>query len=397
MPYSIIATHFPFRGKSVATGIDYITIELFDENDKKYYVYLSSSIHAFAKDSIGVSSNYDHTVDYVANEGIADDLIQLESNVATDIGKRFSVNYVQTTEDRIDVTLTIDGEFDIKLVLEQQGNFIKPRYRMHYVQIEQHPKYKCYSCGLCGNFKMGLTGAKQEKMETCDGNYVKYQEGDNVHLTPEAYDYHGWTWEVGFRNKECHTYDIKDNLGNDWVWTPPCDPAIEQDVKDMCIKVRNEKKYIKKCCEVIGQEMCDQLEQNCYFDACVVVEGREKGHLPAVAETYLTAMDLICELPQKWERTPRPTRPPNTPRPTRPAHRNGRDQFANVVMVDNKKLMDAESEMMDGYRAYVEVGGTMVVATLLAICCYAMCCKQKQDEKYQAIEDPKDNVSKITI
>merc|ERR1719384_493092 len=62
MPFAIIGTHYHWRTYPVS-GIDYFTIELYDNNSKEdvYFVYLSYLLHFYAKKSSLSSPDFDAT------------------------------------------------------------------------------------------------------------------------------------------------------------------------------------------------------------------------------------------------------------------------------------------------------------------------------------------------
>merc|ERR1719461_930288 len=150
LPYHMIGRHLEYKTKQVAT-LDYIVLELFEENGDQYVVYFSADIHAYA-----LSEDTDY--------GTATGLMELTTGATTMIGSRFKLHYVQTDALSIAVTLTIDNECDLKFVMGAQGDYNSDleRYTMHYVRVNPPECYKCAVCGLLGDFQ-------GDEMQTCTG------------------------------------------------------------------------------------------------------------------------------------------------------------------------------------------------------------------------------------
>lgn len=111
IPYSILGKHAPYSGR--ISGLDYITLELYDNNNNKYLVFLSASIGYYVLQTDGVSTLYDDNL----NNGIA--LIPLTYDQSINIGERFVI-LVNKSGKKIDVTLTIDGKCELKFMMECQ-------------------------------------------------------------------------------------------------------------------------------------------------------------------------------------------------------------------------------------------------------------------------------------
>eukprot|EP01083_Nonionella_stella_P151549 484387_1 len=286
MPFNLLGRHFKWRDHAMS-GLDYFTIELFDHDGDEYFVFLSSAIHSYALNAPGISTLFDNNN--------PSHLTSLTSNVETFIGSRFKVLYIQTSQYRIDVTLTIDSACDIHFFMQGQTNFVENRYKMHYVQIQQSQCYKCFTCGLCGNFKDRMTGQDVEQIETCNGEYIDFRPGWNAHHTPEAYDIDGWTWEKSYVKNSCaSTYDITNNNGNDFEYVDACDPTIKLDVEAQCQATRNAE---SACCALLGSTVCDELQEDCNYDACVAAEGDSTQIAGAVADIFTAALDVACSIP----------------------------------------------------------------------------------------------------
>merc|ERR1719361_510034 len=59
LPYQMIGRHFPYRGSTRVSGLDYMAIELFDTNGDQYVAFFNSAIHGFIK---GDETDYDGVV-----------------------------------------------------------------------------------------------------------------------------------------------------------------------------------------------------------------------------------------------------------------------------------------------------------------------------------------------
>ena len=86
MPFNILGTHARV-GSSTVTRLSYITLELFDYNDDKYYVWLSSSINLYGYKDANThpESKYDSPIGGVTNN--------LRSGQWVTIGQRFKLYY----------------------------------------------------------------------------------------------------------------------------------------------------------------------------------------------------------------------------------------------------------------------------------------------------------------
>ena len=135
-------------------------------------------------------------------------------------------------------------------------------------------------------------------MELCDGDVETIRPGWNGAVQTEAYDIFGLTYEYNFYNNRCgEDYDIYNN-DEDLNYVDPCDQNIAQDVIDKCaeIKANNE-----ECCDdVIGGNVCDELEEDCQFDACVVATdngGTQQDITEAVEKLFNEAIGAVCAVP----------------------------------------------------------------------------------------------------
>jgi len=284
LPYHLIGRHLKYKTNQIAT-LDYIVLELFEESGEQYSVFLSSGIHAYAAST---DTNY----------GTVTGLSTLASGAATMIGSRFMITYTQTDDLSIEVRLTVDNECDLKLVMNAQGDYNSEleRYSMHYVRVNPPECYKCAICGLLGDFQ-------GDEMATCDGSAtVPYGGYTN------AWDNRGWTYETSY---------ARDNCGKSYTTTtsepgatpspttkyiPPPDPTFEYDacmdeesaIKSAATRKCNEAlldEQVAQCCEKIGSVFCEDLVNNCPFDACFTAEGEETS-LDTQVDALLTSQIL---------------------------------------------------------------------------------------------------------
>jgi len=136
---------------------------------------------------------------------------------------------------------------------------------MSYAAITIDGTYKCRACGLCGNFKLPMTGQDVEVLEACDGDTINYRAGYSFDSTPEAFDLYGWTYEKSYWDNTCSAYDTVDSSGN-FVYEEPCDSSLESAVIQACTNRVYEN---LACCNELQSE-CLQIQKDCYFDACVL-------------------------------------------------------------------------------------------------------------------------------
>merc|ERR1719203_1590274 len=143
---------------------------------------------------------------------------------------------------------------------------------MHYVRVNPPDCYKCYTCGLLGDFQ-------NYDMATCDGGTVPY--GGDLN----AWDVNGWTWEKEYANEHCEvgatttTSAPGEPTTTKKPYVPPPDPTFPYDPCEdhdsdlykeslrLC-HVGVAQSNVAECCRHIGGQYCDDLMQNCPFDAC---------------------------------------------------------------------------------------------------------------------------------
>lgn len=282
LPYTMIGRHFPYRGSTKVSGLDYMVLELFDYDGTEYVAFFSSAIHEF-----GQSEN----TDYDTVEGLS----AFSSGVTTTIGTRFSIHYLQKDSKQIHVTLTVDNHCRLSFTMIGQYDYNSDlgRYTMHYVRVNPPECYKCAVCGLLGDFK-GRT------MQTCDG-----QSTVNYGGYTNAWDPRGWTWEKTYTDNHCDV-DTPSPPPTDEPYTPPSDPEFPY---DPCTDTESElrkaaqqkcddamkREDLGECCTTIGQSFCDGLMDNCAFDSCFT-SGEDMGKLSdQVTEVLVNPILAECD------------------------------------------------------------------------------------------------------
>ena len=169
----------------------------------------------------------------------------------------------------MEATLWIDGVCSVRWWMTGQiFDSALSRYTMHAVVIEPPECYRCFSCGLCGDFKRAMTGDAAQALETCHGGEVMFEPGytgDNAF----AYDRYGNSWEYTYRRRECPvprselevvaTTEPAEPIvfvpepPPDFEWVDPCDSAIAEMVSVQCQRARD---LMASCCHSIGGGFC---------------------------------------------------------------------------------------------------------------------------------------------
>ena len=281
MPFSIIANHESWAGRQVS-GIDYITLYLYESATESYSVFISGSILGYAQDT---DDSYD---DVVANGN----LISITSSPIT-FGTRFSLTYTQPNANSINGVLTIDDECTVRFNMYGQYYYSNGRWRMHRMEILPLDCYQCMVCGLCGGYKT-QRGAWQ--LETCNGGSVSFSSGWSAN-NQFAWDLDGNTWEKEYRDDRCpigatlkepNTTYVS-NITNFTV-EDPCDANIKQQVINACQTARD----AASCCD---EDLCDEMQAGCELDACVVANGDSTAVDDAVQEAFTDNVVGVCTNP----------------------------------------------------------------------------------------------------
>eukprot|EP01084_Bolivina_argentea_P302603 522350_1 len=280
MPFTIIGKHKAVRN-TAPTGLDYLTFELYDDDGTEYLLFLSTYIASYSTRDASVSTLY---ADQVQLTGIP-------SGVDTAIGNRFSIRFTKSTL-KINAVLTIDGTCTV--VFWMDGSWSG----MHTLYIKPPVCYQCFICGLCGDFKRAAATSATQRLETCNGGFVEYVAGWGAN-NPFAYDINGNTWGVDYcsqrRRRLSGTFvEYIPDVGDHFTYVEPCDSSIAQQVVDSCQTARDN---AATCCDSIGGNMCDELQESCEFDGCVVSGTNASVIDENVARLFTAAVDLACDIP----------------------------------------------------------------------------------------------------
>eukprot|EP01083_Nonionella_stella_P048819 130317_1 len=365
MPITIMGRHYHWGDRSV-TGLDYITLELYDDNGDQYLAWFSSSIHHWVLNGFGTMNSLFDAHDTAT-------LNDLVSGATTNLGleDKFKITYAQTNDRRIDVYIEIGDFCSLQFYMYGQMNFVDGRYRMHYLQITPPFCYKCHSCGLCGDFKSESTGETIEFLETCDGYSIGYRAGWSATIE-EAYDCNALSWEKSVvdncTNDETPTPPAPGStpapvvpytpfIGDDFAYVPPCDPSIEAQVITACQSAVDADAV---CCATIGGLFCDELQESCEVDACAA-SGTDASLIAGnVQEILSEPIALVCTIPDVGDQfdeetvlalvtyapTPpslSPTQSPTTPAPTLLVGNETCEDAGHIVHFDWDWMMSDET------------------------------------------------------
>jgi len=305
LPFTMVGNHY-FGGWGQATILDYVTLELFKnsygpyQKYDKYYLWLSSHTQAYidVMNSDDAIHRDNPAYDY---HKIDTDLVTIAANAYQAIGTdgRFEVKYTKSGQ-RIEVWLKIDGVQQVHFTM--QGMYNRDgRNRMHSLVIDVPTNYRCFICGLCGDFQRTRPGGSHDELITCKGGLETYQSGWSA-SNAFAYDLHGNTWGFEYVNEQCPLYELDTranarrrliadedliytpDVGPDFVYVSPCDASIEQQVITACQAARDASSVN---CVIVGSEVCDTLQTNCELDACAM-SGTDTGVIDANVQIAFT-------------------------------------------------------------------------------------------------------------
>ncbi len=170
MPFNILAKHSPWKGRSVQ-GLEYFTFELFDVDGQRFYLFFSASFQSVIAAENAASTLYDDNVG-------SPYLVDLVAGNETEIGERFSVYFVEAEGSRIDAVIYIDDGCSIEWFMESQVVRKRDgRAIMHFGLIHPPHCYKCFACGLCGDFKRARSVSDWQYLETCYGSTLPFKAG----------------------------------------------------------------------------------------------------------------------------------------------------------------------------------------------------------------------------
>ncbi len=163
-------------------------------------------------------------------------------------------------------SLLIDGVCSVRWWMTGQVfDSALSRYTMHAVVIEPPQCYRCFSCGLCGDFKAAMSVDGADSLETCHGGSVLVEpgySGENAF----AYDRYGNSWEYEYRTEHCpvprgevevvattEPIEFVPEPPPDFEWIDPCDSGIAPLVMAQCQRARD---IMAACCASIGGDFC---------------------------------------------------------------------------------------------------------------------------------------------
>merc|ERR1711971_626449 len=300
-------------------GLDHFTIALYGETE--YYIFISANLHSYIEVAQASGSAYDD------NAGNAN-LISMVSGADTLIGD-FTFRYTQTiANQQIDAVLTTADGCTVSFYMKGQIWGAQNRYMMHVAVIQPPRCYRCHTCGICGDFK-----SSGSQLQTCHGSTIPFTAGWGS-SNAFAYDVNGNTWEQEYRDTHCVVPDgiqtTEAPKGPPEVPTPelpecfpdcfedPCDPAIAAQVVTECEDAYDD---AEECCDAIGGGVCDELLEDCKFDACVAAEGDANAIADAVEALFTDAVDMVCDIPDIGDdfdddKLIEETMPPTTAYPT---------------------------------------------------------------------------------
>eukprot|EP01084_Bolivina_argentea_P252222 423303_1 len=187
--------------------------------------------------------------------------------------------------------------------MTRQSNFFRfGRHVMHLMTVIPPACYKCYICGLFGDFQ----STSHNNMQRCDGGNYIYGSGWDLDSTPEVFDVNAWTWEKtyvenncpinGTRRRRLQNSEYSAYIPSNFEYVDPCDSTTAQQIENKCRLARNEQSF---CCNIIGNTMCDKLQRICNLDACIAVIGNvtEINIDNQVNELFIQPIQSLCTLP----------------------------------------------------------------------------------------------------
>ena len=144
MPFDVMGKHRKWKGS--VQGLEYLVFNLFGQNDDDLILlFFSSSFQSVVAGAEAMGPLYEDNVDSAA-------IIDLQADTENVISSRFHLFYSWSGH-TLRAILTIDGGCSLRWHV--QGQIFDDdldRYIMHSVVIEPPSCYRCFSCGLCGDF-----------------------------------------------------------------------------------------------------------------------------------------------------------------------------------------------------------------------------------------------------
>eukprot|EP00486_Rosalina_sp_Unknown_P008991 CAMPEP_0201591830 /NCGR_PEP_ID=MMETSP0190_2-20130828/189888_1 /ASSEMBLY_ACC=CAM_ASM_000263 /TAXON_ID=37353 /ORGANISM="Rosalina sp." /LENGTH=539 /DNA_ID=CAMNT_0048050315 /DNA_START=179 /DNA_END=1798 /DNA_ORIENTATION=- len=258
LPFTISGLHGEWTSGSRLTGVEQLEIELYESPSQSNGVI--TSIFVTSDGSTGVSN--------------------LPSN------SRFTFE-----EDDGLYSITVDdGDCGIKFKFEGRTVTILP---------PTCETYREATCGLCGDFKYKSEPAKG-KLLTCEGQLADFKATDSEFWENTiSYDTGGLGWAKSICDVTGRRRRRRLQLGSDIVYTPtlpdnliitnPCNSSIEALTTISCQTARDN---AAECCDILGSDVCDSLQEDCAYDACVSAGNNATDVDKYVTELFTDAVSM---------------------------------------------------------------------------------------------------------
>jgi len=257
MPFSILGKLFKWRTSGL-TGLDYLTLELYDEMDT-WYVWLSSGIRKYVHSGAAVSTLYDEN----KAKGVAMETFYAGETTIANGRFKLKINNNEG-ERRLYFTLThVPTGCRQDIYMHGQNNFNykgSGRYQMHYARFGIPTCYKCATCGMLGDFQHKCYDAK---LYGCDGADQNIATARRWKPRSAGWDPQGWKWQKTFVDGDSCPERASGAQEDEDTY---CDKAIETTVIAKCQEARDK---LTTCCRNIGGEYCDELQADCEIDTCI--------------------------------------------------------------------------------------------------------------------------------
>ena len=277
LPFTILATHSEWTTGSTVMGVEDLVFELYDNDGTQYLLFISPSHNGYIQGTT-FGTKYDDNVGQSGYSEISD---------GDEIGDRFTFS----RDDDL-YTITIAGDTDCDVTFKFEGRT---------VTILPPTCYTDYICGLCGDFKSAdgiLRGCNNEPVQI-------EQDDEDFWQNPLAFDVAGNGWEIEYFQDNCATTRRRRlQVETDLVYTPtlpdnfnftnPCDSTIQALTIKSCQTARDN---AAECCDKLGSDVCDSIQEDCSFDACVSAGNNASAIDEFVKELFTDAVDSVCTIP----------------------------------------------------------------------------------------------------
>eukprot|EP01084_Bolivina_argentea_P081061 146805_1 len=281
LPFNILGKHNSWNDGSLRV-LEYIVIELFDiaSNNDYYLIFLSHDILKYTANPVtyGTASTF-YSDSY---QGLS----TFRIGWPVYLGNLFMANVSNVSSTTINFTLEIES-CSISILMTDYKSWIK-------LIVLQPTCFKCSISGLLGDFIQGPITGRPAKIASCKGNpkYIDIKAGldddSDAMVKNTAYDKHGLSWSKSNcsrgpsrRRRLGSTSEYILSAPDDFVFVDECPDGSDIAIATVnaCQTVRDE--YDTLCTEI--EEICNSLQLNCNYDACVVSNGNETA-LSGIAE-----------------------------------------------------------------------------------------------------------------